>query len=343
MKAVIYSAFIITLPFLSLAEYDESAFAQLIRNGAVAKYVYRVVDDEGVPVSNATAHVRFSSYARPQDNADWRIDTDTNGIFVAEHRLNEKFTVGIGKAGYYRTYDKIDYFGMSAEERLSKVKDGKWQPYGETRTVVLKKIRNPIMMRGAPSYVDFKIPVYDKWLGFDFDNNQFVSPYGNGRYSDVLLRFTLKTAAHNDYHMKMEISFTNQLFAGAYNMKKDLKSEMASVYFADKKAAFTQLITYQYDRPATSCDVVEKLCADEYLVFRTRTEVDDKGNLVAARYGKIYGPWHYVGPRGMSICGVFFNPTPNDTNLEDAETARLSRLGYKQNLEFEQQRKAGGK
>ena len=42
---------------------------------------------------------------------------------------------------------------------------------------------------------------------------------------------------------------------------------------------------------------------------------------------------------GMSIRRIVFNPTPNDTNLEDAETARLSRLGYKQSLEFEKARK----
>lgn len=45
----------------------------------------------------------------------------------------------------------------------------------------------------------------------------------------------------------------------------------------------------------------------------------------------------------MVLGPVYFNPTPNDTNLEDAETARKSRLGYKQSLEFERRRKAGGK
>ena len=43
----------------------------------------------------------------------------------------------------------------------------------------------------------------------------------------------------------------------------------------------------------------------------------------------------------MAVERLMFNPTPNDTNLEDAETARLSQLGYRQRQEFEWRRKNG--
>ena len=50
----------------------ESAFAETtedmrlaLRNGALGKYTYKVVDDEGNAVSNAQAHVWFRSYGRP--------------------------------------------------------------------------------------------------------------------------------------------------------------------------------------------------------------------------------------------------------------------------------------
>ena len=341
MKTVIYSALIITLPILCLAEYDEAAFAQLIRNGAIAKYVYRVVDDDGAPVSNATAHVRFSSYARPQDNADWRIDTDTNGIFVAEHRLNEKFTVGIGKAGYYRTYDKINYYGMSAEERLSKVKDGKWQPYGEMRTVVLKKIKNPIKMVVPPSRINEAISL-GEWHEYDLVAREWMPPYGNGKQTDVLIRLGLEAKNDiSDFRATMDLCFTNSPYSGVYRMQKEQFSEMKSCYVADTNAVYETMVSNLYEKRPHKKTIDTRLTEDSYFVFRIRTTVDASGKLVSAHYGKILGPWEFFGT--MRTGTVYFNPTPNDTNLEDAETARLSRLGYKQSIEFGRRRKAGGK
>lgn len=55
-------------------------------NGAQAKVCYRVVDDTGVPVGNATAHVTFKSDGRPQDDFSGYVVTDPNGVFAAEHR-----------------------------------------------------------------------------------------------------------------------------------------------------------------------------------------------------------------------------------------------------------------
>lgn len=151
------------------------------------------------------------------------------------------------------------------------------------------------------------------------------------KFSDVLLRFTRKAKSRNDYHMSMEVSFTNQMYAGAYVLKQDLQSEMKSVYNAETNATYVQSFSYMYDRPAQNCGAREKLKEDEYLVFRSRTVVDDCGQLVSARYGKIYGPWHYVGPRGMSIHSIYFNPTPNNTNLEDCHTAEGNEKTWRRN------------
>ena len=85
--------------------------------------------------------------------------------------------------------------------------------------------------------------------------------------------------------------------------------------------------------------VRDELKKGQYLVFRTRTETYPDGTLKSAHYGVIMGNWKFFERYGMSISKILFNPTPNDTNLEDAETARLSRLGYKQRMDFERSRK----
>ena len=42
--------------------------------------------------------------------------------------------------------------------------------------------------------------------------------------------------------------------------------------------------------------------------FRVRTKLDESGNVVSARYGKIYGD--------LAQFTYYFNPTPNDRNVE---------------------------
>lgn len=52
---------------------------------------------------------------------------------------------------------------------------------------------------------------------------------------------------------------------------------------------------------------------DKYMVFRTRTKVDNKGELVSANYGLIFEKSGYGIKLNMRTA---FNPIPNDTNLE---------------------------
>ena len=111
--------------FVTLAFPIDEAMKEAIRHGAMARICYRVIDDEGVPVSNATAHVWFSSYARHQDNADWLVSTGSNGMFVVEHRTNESLDCGFDKEGYYHSSDQILF--RDRKDVPIKVKDGKWQ------------------------------------------------------------------------------------------------------------------------------------------------------------------------------------------------------------------------
>ena len=288
-----------------------------LRNGALGRYVYRVVDDGGIPVSNASAHVWFRSYGRPQDKADWVVQTDTNGMFAAEHSFNEQFSVGIDKEGYYHTHVEINYLSMTELP----VKDGKWQSYGETRTVVLKQIRQPQDMLGVDCPPQRKIRIYDEWLGVDLAKGDFVPPVGNGCEPDMLVRFHLAGEMPYDWSIRMDVSFTNSPYAGAYRLKMDNWSDMKSVYQADTNATYLSELSFRYAREkGKRTPNMEKLGKDEYLVFRTRTKVDGGGKLLSARYGKLYGPWHFEDAGGFRIHKVFLNRNDNDVNLEDTWT-----------------------
>ena len=292
------------------------ALQNAYRNGAMSKVVYRVVDDDGMVVTNATADIWYSSYGRPQDNAHWREHSDSNGVFVAEHRTNERLNVYVYKDGYYGTRDAVSYF----DSANAKVEDGKWLPYGEMRTVVLKRILNPVSMEASDGLSYYKYPPSGVWAGFDLQCCDWISPYGNGRFPDMLVRFQ-KTNTADGYLKTMEVSFTNNLFAGFYQMPMDRFSEMQSVYRAATNACYQKIASFEVRRDKKGLHRND-LDKNHYLVFRTRTAIDSDGKLRSAHYGKIYGDWRFCERGGMAIQQIFFNPRENDTNLEDAKTVK---------------------
>ena len=288
------------------------------KNGAEAKIVYRIVDDEGSPVSNACAHIWFRTDYPKLEITDWVLTTDVNGEFVAKFKTNERISISIDKEGYYHSFDRITF---RSETSGYKACDGKWQPYGETRTVVLKQMRQPQNMLGVDCPPQRKIKNYDEWLGFDLEKGDFIPPVGNGCESDMLVRFHLDGEMPYDWSIRMDVSFTNYPYAGAYRLKKDDWSDMKSVYHADANATYLSELSFRYAREkGKRTPIIEKLDKDEYLVFRTRTKVDSRGNLLSARYGKLYGPWHFEDAGGFQIHKVFLNRNDNDVNLEDTWT-----------------------
>ena len=74
--------------------------------------------------------------------------------------------------------------------------------------------------------------------------------------------------------------------------------------------------------------VEDNVKQEDGIIFRTRGITDEKGNLKSAHYGKIYGPLkHGINSNDREGAGViityYFNPTPNDRNLEFDGTNNL--------------------
>ena len=306
------------------------------RHGAIANVRYRVVDDEDNPVSNALAHIWFRTDYPKLVVSDWTAVTDTNGEFVAEFRTNERVSIGVDKEGYYYTFDRLTF---RSEHGRYKVVDDKWQPYGEIRTIVLKRIKKPIRLRDPDARYRYKYPESGKWTGFDLACGDWMPPLGKGKSADMMVRY-VREPRPDGYFKSLDISFTNNPYAGVYLMDKDSYSEMDSVYEANTNGEYVGNLRYEFERTAKGNHMISELGSGQYLVFRIRTKVDDDGNLISAHYGRIMGALQYLEKGGMVLGPVFFNPTPNDTNLEDAETARLARLRYDRDRERERQETA---
>ena len=85
-------------------------------------------------------------------------------------------------------------------------------------------------------------------------------------------------------------------------------------YRADTNAVYVSEYPFQ-NSMGGSRKIIGIAADDEYLVFRTRIVRDEKGEIVSQNYGKIYGLVRALGE--FSFKGLFFNPTPNDTNIEE--------------------------
>ncbi len=288
------------------------------RKGAKAKIIYRVVDDEGMPITNATVCGQWQN-DYPRKTWQETFVTDTNGVFVAKGKVGGRFGFYVKKEGYYLSSTGVDFHWREGVSPL--VKDGKWQPYGENRTLAVKRNKHPV---DAPTLLHtvIDVPATNVWLGLDMETFRWVKPYGDGAHSDMLLRFNSDPI--NKYEVNwatMDVSFTNNPYAGFYVLPKDGFSEMQSVYHADTNMAFRTGITYSIGRLPKDDNLLDD---GHYMVFRTRTTVDEEGKLVSAHYGKIYGRWGIWG--GTRARMIFFNTTPNDTNLEDMKTFKESEL-----------------
>ena len=337
MKARVLSLFV--APVVALASNLDLTLYNAQRYGAAVKFVLRVIDQDGLPVAGAKIHGGFQTGGNLNDNVPIRGITDANGEYTVHGRSTSRVRCGISKDGYYSSDFLIKY----PESRCERpVENGKWQPFGEVSTITLKKIINPCRLVHDDGSCK-KLPRIGEWIGYDLERNQWVAPYGDGRQNDMLVRVCIDAVNDtSNFKTSMEVSFTNNLYAGAYKLTKDAHSEMHSIYNADINATYHSSFVFVHERhpivkpkPFVHTEGITetdtRLDANSYVVFRTRTKVDDNGKLVSAHYGKIYGLWEFFG--SMRAANIQFNPTPNDPNLEDEETAKYSQMRRRQREE----------
>lgn len=297
--------------------------------GAKFDVMLRVIDDGGSPVANARCGGWMYMEHDNRHGRGYAVYTDTNGCARVAGKCSEWFSVVVRKEGYYKTSFDVKY---PLEDIGVPIVSGKWQPYGEIRMVVLKKIRNPIRLRDPDSRYRYAYPEDGIWTGFDLVCGDWMPPLGGGKCADIMIRY-IREPRPDGFFKSLDISFTNNPYAGAYVMNRDSYSEMDSVYNANTNGNYVGSLRYEFERTAKGNRVISELGFGQYLVFRVRTKTDSEGRLISAHYGRLMGALQYLEKAGMVLGPVFFNPTPNDTNLEDADTARKSRLCHKRSLE----------
>ena len=303
-----------------------SAFERAREYGAKIRTTYVIVDDCGNSVPDVKVHIWLGLENYKDGGVVYYDYTDSDGRYVLNGKTTGLVRYSFVKDGYYESEGEQHLDEVKNEQNA--VKDGKWQQYGETQKIILKRIINPSVTKWH--YGELLQPPKGCWVGLDLETLRFCPPYGSGAHEDVLLWYTnsvAETGWRNNRGM-LKMSFTNQAYAGAYVLKKDAWSDFKSCYVADTNNAYeTRFFKYEHAREPEKILKYEEFPEDSYIVFRTRTKTDDKGNLLSAHYGKMYGPWGYRD--AVRFESVLFNPVPNDPNLEEEDTAIRARLKIK--------------
>lgn len=200
---------------------------------------------------------------------------------------------------------------------------------------VLKPIKNPIPMHaydntGAMAKI-VNIPEFDREYGFDLMIAEALPPLGKGKIADF--KFTIRGHHHgiHNYGMTINIVFANPE-DGVVEFLTPQRSALR------EPAMIGSAFISSYDAPEAGYirDIKRGLKRIELekhhesdvdfrrnFYFRTRTKIDPEGRIISAHYGKIYGDfqfeaankdWGYVAT--LALLTTYFNPTPNDRNVE---------------------------
>lgn len=282
----------------------------------------RVVDEAEAPVVNAevscTAWWPESGQKLGQEYGQYTGTTDTNGIvhvaIVAFHDMRCR----IRKDGYYETSFPYVLSGRAQPAIVNE----RWQPWGVTNTVVLKRIHKPISMYAK--HVEVPVPVLNTSLGYDLEKGDWVNPHGMGIVSDFVFFVTGKYTDSFNRDLDMEVSFSNphdglQVFETPVHKEQPTGSELVSDHEAPLAGYEPQYIYVHRMRrqQGERLNVAPRWGQNAY--FRVRTKVDDEGKIVEAHYGKLYGDM-YCRFRGASEVllrfSYYLNPTSNDHWVE---------------------------
>jgi hypothetical protein len=269
----------------------------------------KVVDDNNQPVRDAKTWIAYGDPKQghspdPFLANDWAIAglTDTNGFFMAKH-IDHSWSLGIQvqKTGYYPVIGSYDLYkpGQFNDQIVAANRNS-------AQTLVLKKIKNPTAMYAKQ--VNLGIPEFNKPLGFDLMIGDWVAPYGTGINTDIIFAGRLDKRAANDSDYTLTVNFPKagdgiQEFAVPESEKG---SELRSPHEAPPNCYQSEWVQTKTRRPGKPLQTNWDMNRNYF--FRVRTKLDDKGNVVSARYGKIYGDF-------MNFA-YYLNPTPNDRNIE---------------------------
>lgn len=266
----------------------------------------KVVDDSGAPVEGATVEINYVNF-RDQDGRI--LKTDSEGKIRSTGSAELRINVFVSREGYYRTF-----YRKSNGTSLAKNVD-------HNLKVILRRKIKPVPMYACK--IELQIPALSKRCGFDLISNDWVAPFGEGLVSDLVFIAEKSFQDSSNYETQVELLFEQdhegiQVDAAALRGGKFFGSAFQSTRIG-KLEGYSKRFSFSAKRSTRG---YEGSTREQSFLFRTRAKLDKNGDLLTAHYGKIKDGIDVT--KGAALDGkmpvlrftVYFNPVPNERNLE---------------------------
>ena len=314
----------------------------------VGKVTVEVTDYEtGDPISGVRVSMGFVQYsgmsAGPENESDCVTDSDGRCTMWGHGNGGSATVAVMTTSDYYGATETIEFF-RNGSGPIAK-------PWNPTIQLRLKKKKNPIPMyamklsdKRVPE--EFRVEVVDKKTGkfnegpaetftvaWDLEKGDWVKPYGKGETVDFI--FTIRRKERRTYIYDSLIE--NRIFDYDRNTKENIYLACGATVEIKVSNDGDGFIPYPVPkekrnggpwlpylapedgyRPWVPRHERGKGIqpADMNYFFRVRTIKDATGKIISANYGKIYGDFRCDSVGNDISFTYYFNPTPNDRNVE---------------------------
>lgn len=267
-----------------------------------------VVDHEGQPIEGVVVKFIYARVGNPKIKST---KTDEKGETQDVDEINYHLKLWVTKEGYYKTaYSKTNN-GTHLEKNQN-----------HDLTVSLKKVVNPIALFAKKTFL--KHPKEGENVGYDFEVGDWVTPHGKGKKIDIIIYSSSDRKSSANYDYKFKVTFPNPL-DGLLSFRSDWVSELRSLHCAPINGYRPKLDLHWWRKPDSNGGQGNQKNQKQNYWVRVRSKVDEEGNLISAHYVKIYGDFPDIQ--------YYFNPTPNDRNLEfDPHKNLFKNLPYDQKV-----------
>jgi hypothetical protein len=301
--------------------------------GPVAHVVVAVRDEDGSAVTNV--EVGVGTFVRripgPEagfaETAQVEARTDTNGF--------ASLTIPSRRGDLYLRMRPTEgfYYDRGTELRMTNAVGGRWEPWGQTNVLVVRRIFNPIPMY-ARAFSDGALPVPENGnpVGFDLMEADWVAPHGHGRVADFIFTVSWRFTGHDSFgaptwEASIELSFSNEGDGILEVPIPIFAPPRGSVFRMPREAplhGYRPVMSWEGSRME---EYSPRIPEDMNYFFRVRTKVTD-GKPATALYGKIHGPLQIsIRPTKTTVkLAYYLNPIPNDRNMEFDPKRNLLKL-----------------
>ena len=302
--------YIITYIFFGL-------FAILATSNAEIELSVKITSEDNAPIEGAKIIADFKGYLKEQ-RVTVSGTTDAEGCAIIKgcskaKRINTSVDVTVNAEGSYFTTVK----SLSDNSRVYDL------------NLTLRKRIKPIALYAKKA--SLTIPIDDGWVAYDFKKGDLVEPHGLGKESDIFFKVSSLptedngTIPTNAGMGKMLVKFPNTYDGLIYEKAGFIAtSEMVMPHQAHLEGYVDTLVR---EEPAYH-NINRRRGVGIFM--RVRSQSNEDGSLKQANYAKLnqdfrFDPresgWHVDDQGKPKTYGhisftYYFNPMPNDRNLE---------------------------